>query len=101
MTAKRTKSVTTDELARMVQNGFSELKSDLKDSKNSSVSKKEFLEFREVILDQFRLLNAEVKSINTTLGPTVVIVAEQEKRIQNLESRLERVERKVGIVHMT
>ena len=97
MKKKNGKRITTDELARMVQSGFSELKSDLK---NSLVSKKEFSEFQGVVLDQFRLLNAEVKSINTTLGPTVVIVAEQERRIQTLEYRLERVEHKVGIVHM-
>ena len=76
----------------MVQNGFSDLKGNM-------VSKKEFSEFQGVVLDQFRLLNAEVKDIKTTLGPTVVIVAQQERRIQTLESRLDHVEKKVGIVH--
>jgi hypothetical protein len=87
------KKVTIDGLARMVQNSFTDLKESL-------VLKEDFLAHERVVLDQFRLLNAEVRDIKTTLGPTVVIVAEQEKRIQTLESRLERVEHRVGIVRV-
>ena len=71
--AKKHTDTQVEGLARIVRNGFSELKTDLKDH---LVSKKEFSELREVVLDQFRLLNADIKSINTTLGPTVVIVAQ-------------------------
>ena len=91
MKTREIKRVTVDELARMTQEGFKEVRNDFK---------KGLAGHTQVILDQFKLLNAEIKSINTTLGPTVVIVAEQEKRIQGLESRLERVEHKVGIVHL-
>jgi len=94
MKKKNGKRITTDELARMVQGGFSDLK-------HTMVSKSEFQQSQQLVLDQFRLLNAEVKSINTTLGPTVVIVAEQERRLQTLESRLDHVEQKVGIVRLT
>jgi hypothetical protein len=93
MRTKGIKKMTVDELARITQKGFTHLESQLESS-----FKGEFARHTQVVLDQFRLLNAEIKEVKTTLGPTVVIVAQQEKRIQNLESRLGRVERKVGIV---
>ncbi len=80
-------------LARIVQNGFSELKASL-------VSKKEFSQSQEVVVDQFRLLDAEVKDIKIILKPTTIMVAEHERRIETLESRLEPVEQKVGIVRL-
>lgn len=86
MKAKGVKKVTIDGLARMTLDGFNRMDASFK-------------EHTRVVLEEFRRLNAEIKDIKTTLGPTVVIVAEQEKRIQTLESRLGRVERKVGITH--
>lgn len=88
MRSKGIKKVTVDELAQMTQNGFTHMENSFKTG---------LAEHTRVILEEFRRLNADIKHINTTLGPTVVIVAEQEKRIQNLESRLVRVERKVGL----
>ncbi len=85
MKKKIEKRITVDELARMTQHGFQDIRTDFK-------------EHTSVVLDQFRLLNAEIKDIKTTLGPTMVIVAQQENKIQNLEFRLGRVERKVGVI---
>ncbi len=75
----------------MTQDGFKEMQTVFKD---------EFREHTKVVIEEFRRLNAEVKDIKTTLGPTVVIVAQQEMRIQTLESRLDNVEQKVGIVRL-
>ena len=96
MRAKGIKKMTVDELARVTQKGFTHLESHLESS-----FKGELARHTQVVLDEFRRLNAEIKEIKTTLGPTVVIVAQQEKRIQNLESRLDHVERKVGIVTLS
>lgn len=78
----------------MVQHGFSDLKKDITGFRGA------FDQSRRVVLEEFRRLNVEIRDIKTTLGPTVVIVAEQENRIQALESRVGRVERKVGIAHL-
>ncbi len=91
MKRKSTKKITVDDLARMTQNGFTEMQ---------TVFKTELKEHTRIVIEEFRRLNAEVKDIKTTLGPTVVIVAEQERRLQTLESRLDYVENKVGIVRL-
>lgn len=73
MKKQREKKITVDELARMTQDGFKEMQ---------TVLKSEFREHTKVVIEEFRRLNAEVKDIKTTLGPTVMIVAEQERRLQ-------------------
>ena len=85
MKKNREKRITVDDLARMTQHGLQDIRNDFK-------------EHTRVMLDQFRLLNADMRDIKTTLGPIMVIIAQQENKIQNLESRLGRVERKVGVI---
>ncbi len=95
MAIKSVKKITVDELARMTQNGFTELKNSFRIE-----LKGELAEHTRVILAEFRRLNDEVKDIKTILKPTTVMVAEHERRIGTLESRLEPVEKKVGIVRL-
>jgi len=88
MATKEIKKITVDQLARMMQSGFTRIE-------------KSVQEGFAVSFEEFKRLNAEVKDIKTTLDPIVIIAAEHERRIQTLESRSERIEKKVGIVRLS
>jgi phage shock protein A len=87
MVKKAKKEMTIDQLARMVQGQFVDIH-------------KEFArvhEIHKVFADQFDHIQSDIRDIKTTLGPLVRIAAEQDKEIRDLEGRLHRVERKIGI----
>ncbi len=72
--------MTIDDLARMAQSEFSRIH-----------------ETHKVFIDEFDRIRSDIRDIKTTLGPLVRIVGAQEREISDLNIRLHRVERKVGI----
>ncbi|MEK7610582.1 MAG: hypothetical protein AAB468_02425 [Patescibacteria group bacterium] len=81
------KSITLDDLARMMQEQFS-----ANESKMDTMSR-----ILRAHTDQFEHIRDDIRDIKTTLGPLVGMFALQERKVEDLESRLEAVERKVGI----
>ena len=118
------KTVTLDQLARLVRSGFrsSTTKQDLenlasstkRDIESLAVSTKRDIEnlaiavkhgFNEtatkqqlrLVVDNVDLLRADVHDVKVTLGPLVHHVATMEREVGDLKKRVDRVERKVGI----
>ncbi|MBI4159566.1 hypothetical protein HY504_00155 [Candidatus Wolfebacteria bacterium] len=86
------KKVTLEQLARMTQGGFEDL-----DKKLDS--------FREEASDRFdgvdrRLdgVETEIKDVKTILGPLVRTVASMEFDIRELQTRVNKLERKISSV---
>lgn len=50
----------------------------------------------KVIFDQMEILRSDVSDVKTVLGPLVHMAGSQEREIENLKLRLNRIERKVG-----
>ena len=59
--------------------------------------KQELNELRKDVLEEFKRIEADIHDIKVTLGPLVRAVAIMEREIQNLNTRLSRVERKTGL----
>lgn len=95
------KKITIDDLARMVQKGFDEVRGEVTSGFNKvrveMVSKTEFQEFGKIVVDEFDRIRSDIRDIKTTLGPLVRIIADQEKMIQDFRFRIARLERKVGL----
>lgn len=54
-------------------------------------------ETNKLFVDRFERIEADVHDIKTTLGPLVGMMGMADREINNLDLRLRRVERKVGI----
>lgn len=80
------KKTTIEELARMVKAGFDE-----------TATKHEVRAGFQLLTDSLDLIRQDVHDIKPTLGPLVRYAATMEEKVLNLEKRVERVERKVGI----
>jgi len=87
------KQVTLENLAEMVQLGFSQTatKQELNDFR------KDMHDFRKDTLERFELIEADLRDVKNALGPLVRIVGNLKHEVRVLHSRLNRVERKVGI----
>lgn len=98
MATKGVKRITVDELARMTQDGFkhmeSSFKGELKEVRN------DFREHAQVVVEEFRRINADIKDIKVALLPIAGIIAKHDKQIDGLESRVSHIEPKVGIVRL-
>ena len=91
MVKKSKKEMTINQLARMMQRQFADMHIEFS---------KEFSRVHEthkVFVDEFDRIRADIRDIKTTLGPLVRIMAGQDGEIKDLNMRLHRVERKVGI----
>jgi hypothetical protein len=71
-----------DDLARAVKRGF-----------DDTATKTQL----QIMGDSMDLVRADVQDIKLTLGPLVRHVASTERRVNELEKRVERVERKIGL----
>lgn len=91
MKKKPEKQITTDALARMVQRGFAGM-----DEKFGDLDKRADERFK-LTLDRFEKVEADITDIKRVLGPLVQMMAVNDKQVGNMELRLRRVERKVGI----
>lgn len=63
-----------------------------------SLTEKQDLHFR-VVTDQLSRISEDVREIKQTLSSLVRMVALQEREIEELKDRLQRVEKKVGLNH--
>ncbi len=93
------KKITIEQLARMTQDGFIELRKEIRGDLQSGLTGA-FSELTKVMLDQFRLINEDIRDIKRTLNSTVSIAAEHKGRIEGLEARSSHIEKKVGIVRL-
>lgn len=83
---KKKKEPASDHLARMMQKQFADLD-------------KRADERFKTIIDRFERVEANVSDIKTALGPMVQMMAMKDREMSEMETRLRRVERKVGISH--
>ncbi len=74
-----------ENLARMTEHGFAE-------------ARKQADERFKLILDRFHKVEADITDIKRALGPIVQMLATTDREMADLELRLRRVERKVGLV---
>jgi len=88
--------ITLEQLAHMVQRGFEQTatKEDLKGLERRFDDVDNRFEGIERILGS---IDTELKEIKTVLGPLVRTVAVMEMDIHDLQSRVERLEKKVGL----
>lgn len=80
------KQTTIEDLAEMVKRGFDEMGTKL-------ATKHDLM----VLRDEVMRLGGEVHDIKMTLGPLVRVVATQENDFRTLRSRVDRIERKIGL----
>jgi len=92
--AKTKKEITVDDLAMMIQKEFSELR---EANKQFATEFSKLHEMDRLFVDEFDRVRSDIRDIKTTLGPLVRIIAQQEREMMDLQLRLNRVERKVGI----
>ncbi len=91
---KKKKQMTIEQLARMVQEGFGHMtahfatKEDLRDLHK---------DIMKDMMEGFDRVHADIHDLKTTLGPLVRVIAAQDAEIRNLQSRVMRLERKVGL----
>ena len=81
---KKGKELSNDQLGRMIQRGFAEER-----THTDGLFK--------TMIGRFEIVEADIKDIKTTLGPLVSIAVEHERKFNKIESRLRRLEYKVGI----
>jgi len=91
LNAMAKKNVTLDQVLAAVNNGFTALE-------NKVTTKEEFHAFQQVIDDRFRLIQADLKDIKTTLTPLMGIVTRTDKEVNDLRNRIAFVEQKLGII---
>ena len=72
---KEVKKVTLEDLARMVQDGFSETS------------------------DELGTIRSDIRDIKGTLGPLVRTIARQDEEVHELRRRISYIEIKTGIEH--
>ena len=90
------KQITIADLALMVQKGFAQTatKADLKEL----ATKAELQDLRKDMLEHFSLLEDDIRDLKTLAGPLVRIVAALKNDVRSLNIRMNRLERKVGLV---
>jgi hypothetical protein len=54
-------------------------------------------EMHQLFVDEFDRVRSDIRDIKSTLGPLVRMIAQQEREMVDMNVRLRRVERKVGI----
>ena len=91
------KQMTIEDLAVMVQKGFQEVTSKMATKQELNEFRKEFHDFQKDSMEEFDRITADIRDIKITLGPLVRTVAAMESQIQNLNTRVSRVERKTGL----
>ncbi len=84
------KPMTIEQLARMVKRGFDDITIRM-------ATKEELHDLRKDMIEGFDRVNADVRDIKIALGPMVRFVAEHDVKLQHLQNRVDRLERKVGI----
>lgn len=82
--AKTKRGLTTDQLGQMIKHGFDEVHEKID-------------ERFKLIIDRFERVKADVGDIKRALGPLVQMMAAKDREMSEMELRLRRVERKVGI----
>lgn len=89
------KEITIEDLALMVQKGFAQTatKAELREL----ATKAELQDLRKDMLEHFGLLEDDIRDLKTVAGPLVRIVAALEYDMRNLNIRVNRIERKVGL----
>ena len=85
--------MTIEDLAVMVKRGFDQTasKQDLADLR------KEFWDVHKHFDERLRLIEDDIRDIKAALGPLVHMVAAMDTEIKNLNMRVNRLERKVGL----
>ena len=79
-------------LARMVQGGFKNSHTELTDLR------KEMNERFRVVTEEFQRVNANTSDLSRSLGPLMQIAGQQNSELRDLQMRMKRMERRVGIV---
>ncbi len=77
-------SMTIEQLAIMVKNGFEEV---------HKTADERF----KIMVDEFDRIRSDIRDIKITLGPLVRIVAQQEEELNTLKLRVNRLEREIGL----
>ncbi len=85
------KKMELEDLARMMADGFTELKGEM-DERFSQIDKK-----FELVFDDSRLIKADIHDIKNTLGPLVLMMGMNDTEIKKVNLRLTRLEKFVGI----
>jgi len=94
------RKTTLEQLAQMVQRGFEQTstKEDLKRVREDVRTLRVDMENRfEGVDRRLDAIEMEVKEVRTVLGPLARTVAEMEFDLQDLRSRVERLEKKAGL----
>ena len=91
------KNLTIDDLAVMIQNGFSDVSDRMATKKEMNERFQQVDERINLIVEGMDLMRADIHDIKLTLGPLVRTVAQMEDEIQNFHLRISRLEKKVGI----
>lgn len=87
----RHKKITLEQLARMVKRGFDQI------AKDNAEFKQDFNEFKKYTTERFDSVHSDLHDIKITLGPLAHVAAAHDAEIRNLQARVSRLERKVGI----
>jgi hypothetical protein len=105
-TQKKKKEMTIEDLAKIMQQGFSDadVKTDKKIEKLAVMVQNGFLEMDSkfsklfnVLADSQELMKGDIRDIKTTLGPLVMISGMQDREVSDLKTRVARLERKAGV----
>ena len=90
--------MTIEQVARMTQKGFAEVTNQFHDAANKMDSFREEVNLRFDGVDR-RLdsVESEVKDIKTILGPLVRTVASMEFDIRELQTRVNKLEKKISL----
>lgn len=84
-----------EDLAVMIKRGFDSMAT--KDDLKILVTKTELQELRKEMIEGFRLVHDDLHDIKITIGPLVRVVATLNNEIANLRTRVERLEKRIGV----
>ena len=82
--------MTIEDLAVMVKRGFDDVTSRM-------ATKQDLAELRKEFHERMSIMEDDIHDIKGALGPLVHMVAAMDTEIKNLNMRVSRLERKVGI----
>ncbi|HEY4505973.1 MAG TPA: hypothetical protein VJJ24_00765 [Candidatus Paceibacterota bacterium] len=102
---KKSLETLIEDLARLTKQGFINSDKKLEDLARSTKEGFDLIDrnFRavdknfKIIVDQVELMASDIKDLKRSVNPIVTILGNQDREIRDLDSRLSRVERKVGI----
>lgn len=95
------KQITIQDLAEMVNRGFLDVHKRLDQTTTKpevAALHAEVKDFRKDVEERFQTIEDDVRDIKIAMGPLMRTVAALESDVQNLNVRVNRLERKVGFV---